>query len=141
MNKKFLISWIVVFVVWMVGSFVIHVALLGADYANAEPNLMRPQAELEELFHWVLIARIIMSGAFVWIYNRGKENKAWLQQGIRFGVAVALLAIVPVYLITYSVQPTAGLLVAKQMALDVALMVMLGIIVAFLNKPKVAAIQ
>jgi hypothetical protein len=136
MNKKFLISWVVIFIVWMVGSFVVHGLLLGADYANAEPNLMRPEAEQQALFHWMLIAHAIMAGAFVWIYNRGNEDKPWMQQGIRYGIAVALLAAVPVYLIYYSVQPTAGMIVVKQIIFDGALVILLGIIVAFLNKPQ-----
>lgn len=141
MNKKFLISWLVIFVVWMVGSFIVHVLLLGPDYANADPGMMRPQAEQQDMFHWMLIARIIMSGAFVWIYNCGNENKPWMKQGIRFGIAVALLAIVPVYLLTYAVQPTSGTLVVKQIVFDGALLVILGIVVAFINKAKAAAIQ
>ena len=32
-----------------------------------------------------------MAGAFTWIYARGVENKPWLGQGLRFGVAVAFL--------------------------------------------------
>ena len=32
MDKKFLISWLVLFVAWMVGSFIVHGALLSADY-------------------------------------------------------------------------------------------------------------
>ena len=39
MNKKFLISWVVIFVVWMAGSFVVHGVLLGDGYAQL-PNLM-----------------------------------------------------------------------------------------------------
>ena len=31
-------------------------------------------------------------GAFVWIYPRGTENKPWVQQGLRFGIAIALAA-------------------------------------------------
>ena len=139
MNKKFLMSWIAVFVIWMVGSFVVHVVLLGADYANAESNLMRPEAELEGLFHWMLLARVIMSGAFVWIYGRGKEDKPWVQQGVRFGIAVALLAAVPAYMISYVVQPTPGIIVVKQIIFDSVLIVILGIVVAFLNKPQAAA--
>ena len=141
MNKKFLISWVVIFVAWMACSFVVHGLLLGADYASAVPNLMRPEAEQQAMFHWMLIAKIISAGAFVWIYDRGNEMKPWVQQGIRFGVAVALLAIVPVYLIYYAVQPTSGMLVVKQIIFDGALMVILGVIVAFLNKPQAAAIQ
>lgn len=138
MNKKFLISWLVIFVVWMAGSFAVHGLLLGADYANAQPNLMRPEADQQRLFHWMLIAHLIMAGAFVWIYDRGNENKPWLQQGIRFGIAVALLAAVPVYIIYYVVQPTPGMVVVKQIIFDGILLVILGIVVAFLNKPQAA---
>lgn len=139
MNKKFLISWVVIFIVWMVGSFVVHGVLLGADYANAQPNLMRAEAEQQSLFHWMVLAHAIMAGAFVWIYNRGNEDKPWMQQGIRFGIAVALLAAVPVYMIYYVVQPTAGMIVVKQTIFDSILVVILGIVVAFMNKPSAAA--
>jgi magnesium-transporting ATPase (P-type) len=141
MNKKFLISWVVIFVAWMAGSFVVHGLLLGAEYASAEPNMMRPEAEQQAMFHWMLIAHIMLAGAFVWIYDRGNEMKPWLQQGVRFGIAVALLAIVPVYLIYYAVQPTPGMLVVKQIVFDSTLIVILGIIVAFLNKPQAATSQ
>jgi hypothetical protein len=43
--------------------------------------------------------RLDLSGAFVWICARGVEAKPWLAQGVRFGVAVALLTIVPTYMI------------------------------------------
>ena len=32
MNRRFLIAWIVVFIAWMLGDFVVHGALLGNDY-------------------------------------------------------------------------------------------------------------
>ena len=79
-NKKFLISWVVIFVVWMIGSFLIHDLLLGDVYAGLT-DLMRPEAEQMALFPYMLAAHVIMSGAFVWIYNRGSEDKPWLAQG------------------------------------------------------------
>jgi hypothetical protein len=48
---------------------------------------------------------------------------------------------VPVYLIYYAVQPTPGMLVVKQIVFDSTLIVILGIIVAFLNKPQATASQ
>jgi hypothetical protein len=117
----------------------VHGILLGADYA-AMPNLMRPEAEQQGMMQWMLLAHIIMAGAFVWIYSRGTENKPWLEQGIRYGVAIALLAAVPVYMIYYVVQPSPGMLAVKQSLFDSALIVVLGIIVAFLNKPSAASI-
>ena len=137
MNKKFLISWLAIFVVWMLGSFVVHGMLLGADYANATAGLMRTDAEQPGLFHWMLIAHVIMAGAFVWIYNRGAEDKPWMRQGMRYGLAVALLAAAPTYMIYYTVQPIAGMLVVKQIVFDSALLLILGMVVAFLNKPAV----
>ena len=135
MNKKFLISWVVIFVVWMAGGFVVHGVLLGADYAILS-NIMRPQAEQQDYFHWMVLAHIIMAGAFVWIYNRGSEDKPWMQQGVRYGVAIALLAAVPVYMIYYAVQQLPGMLVVRQIIFDSALLVVLGIVVAALNKPQ-----
>ena len=32
MNRKFIIGWIVIFVAWFLGSFVVHGVLLNADY-------------------------------------------------------------------------------------------------------------
>ncbi len=137
MNKKFFVSWVIIFIVWMVGDFVVHAVLLKAGY-DALPNMFRPEADAQNYFHFMLLAHVIMSGAFVWIYARGNENKPWLQQGIRYGVAIALLAPVPIYMIYYAVQPMPGMHVVKQIIYDGALLVILGIVVAFLNKAQAA---
>lgn len=133
MNKKFFIAWVVIFIVWMLGSFVVHGVLLHADYAQL-PNLMRTEAEAQQHFPLMILAHVIMAGAFVWIYSRGVETKPWLSQGIRFGIAVALLAIVPTYMIYYVVQPMPGMTVVKQTILDGILVTILGAVVAFLYK-------
>lgn len=133
MNKKFFIAWIVIFVAWMAGSFLVHGLLLHDDYAQL-PNLFRPEAEAQKYFPLMILAHVIMAGAFVWIYSRGVEARSWLPQGIRFGVAVALLAIVPIYMIYYVVQPMPGLTVVKQIVFDGILVVILGAIVAFIYR-------
>jgi hypothetical protein len=61
-----------------------------------------------------------------------------LPQGIRFGVAVALLTSVPTYIIYFVVQPMPGNVVVKQIIFESALMVILGIIVAWLYRLKTA---
>lgn len=136
MNKKFFIAWVVIFVAWMVGSFVVHGVLLHDDYAQL-PNLFRPEAEAQQLFGLMILAHVILAGAFVWIYTQGVHDKPWLPQGIRFGIAVALLTIVPTYMIYYVVQPMPGALVIKQMLFDGILMVILGAIVALLYRGPV----
>ncbi len=138
MNKKFLTAWLVIFIVWMLGSFVVHGVLLQGDYMQLA-SLFRPEAEAQQYFPLMILAHVILSGAFVWIYARGAEPKPWLPQGVRFGIAVALLTIVPTYLIYYVVQPMPAMLVVKQILFDGILILILGSIVARLyGQPELA---
>jgi hypothetical protein len=135
MNKKLIIAWIVLFVAWMVGSFVVHGVLLRSDYMQLT-NLFRPESDQQKYLPLMLLAHVMLSGAFVWIYARGVEAKPWMAQGVRFGVAVALLAIVPIYIIYFVVQPMPGDVVVKQIIFDGILMVILGTIVAWLYRDR-----
>ena len=130
MNRKFFITWLLLFVLWMLGSFAVHGALLHDDYIKL-PNLFRPDADAQRYLPLMILAHIIMAGAFVWIYSHGVEAKPWLNQGLRFGLVIALLTIVPTYTIYYVVQPMPGVLVAKQIVFDGLLLLVLGVLVAF----------
>ena len=134
MNKTFVIAWIMLFVLWMAGSFVVHGVLLHDDYAKL-PQLFRTEADSQQYLPWMLFAHVLLAGAFAWIYARGHEaGKPWLGQGLRYGVAVALLTTVPTYLIYFAVQPMPGLQVAKQIVFDGALLLVLGAAVAFMYR-------
>ena len=133
MNKRFLTDWLLVFVAWMAGSFVVHGILLSGDYLTV-PNLFRPEAEAAEYFPLMLLAHVILAGAFVWIYARGVEDAPWVGQGIRFGLAVALLTVVPTYIIYHVVQPMPGRIALKQIAFDGVLLLALGLLVAFIYR-------
>ncbi len=133
MDRKFFIAWVVVFVAWMAGSFVVHGVLLHDAYSRL-PDLFRPEADAQRLFPLMLLAHVVLAGAFVWIYARGAENKPWLGQGLRFGLAVALLTCVPMYMIYYVVQPMPGNMVVKQIVFAGIVVLALGAIVAWLYR-------
>jgi hypothetical protein len=133
MTKKLLIAWIVLFVAWFMGSFVVHGVLLRSDYLQLS-NLFRAEGDQQRFFPLMLLAHVMLSGAFVWIYARGVEAKPWVVQGVRFGVAVALLTIVPSYMIYFVVQPMPADVVIKQIVFDGALLVILGMVVAWLYR-------
>jgi hypothetical protein len=133
MNKKYMIAWALIFVAWFLGSFLIHGVLLHSDYAQL-PNLFRTEADAQKYFPLMILAHGILSGAFVWIYARGAEAKPWVAQGVRFGIAVALLTAVPTYMIYFVVQPMPGDMVIKQIVYDGALMIILGVIVAWVYR-------
>jgi hypothetical protein len=137
MNKRFIIAWIVLFVAWFLGDFVIHGVLLHADYMQL-PNLYRSESDGQAFFPIMMLAHLIMAGAFVWIYARGVEPKPWVAQGVRFGVATALLNIVPLYLIYYAVQPLPGGMVVRQVVFGSILVVLLGLVVAWLYRSRAA---
>jgi hypothetical protein len=132
MNKKFFIAWLVMFIVMMAGGIAVHGVLLQDEYMAT--GIMRPEAEQEGFMAWMVLAHVLMAGAFTWIYARGVENKPWLGQGLRFGLALALFATVPIYLIYYCVQPLPGMLVIRQIAYDTILMLVLGAVIAFLYR-------
>jgi hypothetical protein len=133
MNRAFLVAWIVVFLVWMLGSYVVHGVLLSADYARIA-HLFRTEAESQRYFPLMLVAHAIMAFAFVWIYSRGIGSSPWVGQGVRYGLAVALLTAIPWYMIYFVVQPMPGGTVVKQMVFDTILTVLLGVVVAFMYR-------
>ena len=133
MNRKFWISTVVVFVTLMaLGSF-FHGFLLEADYLGL-PNLFRSEAECKQYFAFRLGSQLIMSGALVWIYRRGKESKPFLGQGLRFGLGIALVGVVPLHLIHYAIQPLPGLFVAKGISFDTLTMLATGVVLARLER-------
>ncbi|HXG45538.1 MAG TPA: hypothetical protein VNJ71_12370 [Gemmatimonadales bacterium] len=137
MTRQLLLAWLVVFVVWMAGSYVVHDTLLHDDYAQLA-SLFRPESDAARYFPLMILAHLIMAGAFVWIYSRGVEPAPWVGQGVRFGLAVALLTIVPTYLIYFVVQPMPGSTVVKQIAFDGILVVLLGVVVAAIYRRPAA---
>ncbi len=133
MNKKFLLSTVVLFVLSMILDVVIHAVLLNGDYSQL-PQLYRTEQAQMGYFHWMLLAHLMIAAAFVWIYQQGRTDKPWLGQGIRFGIAAALLMTVPNYLIYYAVMPLPGVMVAKQVIFGAIGVVIMGITVAWLNR-------
>ncbi|MEO7246741.1 MAG: hypothetical protein ABIX12_16530 [Rubrivivax sp.] len=132
MNRPFFIAWALLFVAWMVGSLIVHGVLLGADYTALQGRLFRTEEDSHRYFPLMLLAHVLLAGAFAWIYARGREGgRPWPGQGVRFGVAVALLTVVPTYMIYFVVQPMPALLAIKQAVFDGALLVLLGLVAAW----------
>ena len=132
MTRKFIISAAVMFIMAWALSFVVHGLLLGADYAGA-PG-MRPPAEAQTKLGWLILAQAIFGVAFAWVYVQGEEDKPWMAQGVRFGIAVAALTVIPTYLIYHVVTPIPLILALKQIALDTIRVILMGIVLAWINR-------
>jgi len=138
MNKKFLITGIACTVVGFALSFLIHGVLLQDDYMKlVNTGIFRTPEAANGLFHFMIIANVLIGFAFAWIYMQGiAPGIVWWQQGLRFGLAAACLAAIPMYMIYYVIEPMPGMLVAKQIGFDTVAMLVNGLVAAFINKDR-----
>jgi len=131
MTKKFFIAWIGIFVVWFVGTYVVNGILI--DYAPIA-HLFRLWEDELKLFPVLIVADLTLTGTFVWFYAQGVESKPWLGQGVRFGLAAALLGVLPMYVRYYVAQPVPEAILMQQLVYFVILMMLMGAIVAFVYR-------
>jgi len=83
---------------------------------------------------FLLLGFVFFTLAFVWIYVQGVEAKGWLGQGLRYGLAVWLIATVSRYLIYYAIQPWSATVVAAQIGLELVATLVVSIVLAALYR-------
>jgi apolipoprotein N-acyltransferase len=127
--KKFLAAFALVLVASTVLNFVIHGVLLKPLYQQSA-QLMRDEADSGAHAMFLLVGFVFFSLGFVWIYARGVEAKPWVGQGLRYGVAVWLIAAVSRYSIYYAIQPWPAHVVLMQIGYELVTTLALGLGVA-----------
>jgi len=81
-------------------------------------------------FLLIFVGYLAFAIGSVWMYAHGVEDKPWVAQGVRFGIAVWLVLAVPSFLIAYAVQPLPESLLWKQLAFEFVNKIILGIATA-----------
>src|SRR4051812_2067402 len=117
MDKRFWLATIAAFVTSFVLSFIGHGFLLASDYAALQ-NVYRPPVFDPLYFFLLLLAQLIAAAAMTALYRYGIENRAYLGQGVRFGLLAAGISAVPYTLIGYAVTNIPGALAAEQLVLE-----------------------
>jgi cytochrome bd-type quinol oxidase subunit 2 len=85
MNRKFMISFVVMFVMAMLFGMLVHGMLLHDEYRKLG-SVMRSEPEAQKLFGLMILAHVFIALGFTWIYLKGREAaRPWLGQG--FGTA------------------------------------------------------
>jgi hypothetical protein len=133
MDKKFWISFVALLVITMTGGFLVHGLWLVPDYTALGP-LMRTPEDAEGYFHFMLIAHVLISAGLAWIYRQGRRDGDWVGQGLRFGIAIALVSSIPFFMIYHAVAPFPFDLMVKQMIGDTSALLLAGLAVAYINK-------
>lgn len=136
--KRFALTCLVIFVLSNGLGFLIHGVLLDSDY-KALSQIYRSEADFNARLWIIWSANLLFSLGAVWIYSKGLEaNRPWLGQGIRFGLALWVLASAPGFLIGYVISPVPKALTFKQLGLVLISNVIIGIVTAALSRGESA---
>jgi hypothetical protein len=133
MSKKFVIATVVAFVLFSGLGYLVHGYLLAHAYSHY-PNLWRTADDTNAHMPFVLLANLITAVAFVWIYERGRQDKPFLGQGLRYGVAMAALVPAGKFITYYAIQPIAHGLALHQIVFDGLAIVIIAVVVARIYK-------
>jgi hypothetical protein len=137
MNKKLLIGFVLVYVVFATLDYVVNTVLLAPMYESVS-HLFRPN---EEVIMWVIfVSYIFFAFFFTFIFSKGYEGRG-LMEGVRYGVYVSLMMILPYYYMTYAVMPVPYSMVFQGFLYGTFQMIICGMILAlvFGKKEKVPA--
>jgi hypothetical protein len=133
MSRKFAIAVVVAFVLFSGLGYLVHGYLL-ADAYGRFPSLWRTADETTKHMPFILVANLVTAIAFVWIYERGRQDKPFLGQGIRFGIAMAALVPAAKFITYYAIQPIPHSIALHQILFDGAAIVLTSLVVAWIYK-------
>lgn len=118
--KALVVGAIVAFVVGFALAFALHGLWLGDAYNAVRGTIsMRPEEEAGQYMPWMTFGYLVWAFGLAWLYSKGTENKPWLAQGLRFGLAIAAVGAVPYGLVNYAIQPWPADLAMKSMFADI----------------------
>jgi hypothetical protein len=86
------------------------------------------------LFSLLALAQLITAAAMTALFRYGMEDKPFLGQGVRFGLLVAGIGVIPCYMIGYVVTNITGALAIKQVFLEAIRVVAMGVIIAWFHR-------
>jgi hypothetical protein len=126
-TTRIIIAIVVVFILSVVFGTLIHAFALKADYEQVA-QLYRSAADTR--FFVIFAGYLGFAIGSVWVYAKGVEDKPWLGQGLRFGLAMWLILSVPSFFIEYATQPIPESLFVKQLGFELINKLILGAVTA-----------
>jgi hypothetical protein len=134
--KKLALAIIATYVILMATNYVVHSIWLMPDY-DLIPLSHRNNVGIQARFWAMLLGQFIFSAMFAYIYTRGRENKSWIEQGIKYAILVGCLTVVPTALSEYVVYIIPYQLAIKWMVAGGVQMLIAGLVVAWIYKDGV----
>jgi hypothetical protein len=134
--KKFLIAFVAAFIFMFFWGWLFNDVFMKDVYA-ATANLWRPQNEVMNRVHWIIIGQAILAFAVVLIFAAGFANGG-VAAGIKLGIMLEILAF-GARLMMYAVQPFPGKVVGYMTLGGFVEMIITGAIIGAIYKSSSTA--
>ena len=129
--KRFAGTVAVAFIVSEILAIAVHGFILAADYAPFYGNLLRPMSKEGDWRMLMLpLAHLCFVGALAWVYARVTLDGSTIVRGMKLGLLGWIIGQVPVWMLWYAEQPWPDSLVIKQLVLELASALIVGITIA-----------
>jgi len=138
-TKKFVLAFILVFILVEVTNYIVHVVILGPVYASEEIKaVFRPAEEMSGMMWIMWVIDLIWCFFFVFFFVKGYENKG-IAEGLRFGLYIALFFNLVGAYGQYIVYPIPYYLALQWFLYGLVQMLIIGVVTALVYKNKAAA--
>jgi len=127
--KKLVLAIVAAYIVLMATGYVVHDVWLMPDY-NAIPASHRDAAGIQHRFWAMAVGQFFFAAMFAYIYTRGRETKPWLAQGIRYGIVMSFMTVIPYSLGEYVIYLIPHSLAVKWMIAGTIQLIITGLVVA-----------
>jgi len=135
-TKRFIIAFVVVFVVLEVTNYIIYMGILHSAFSSdIYRNIFRPEEEMNGMMWISLLMDLIWSYFFAFFFVKGYENKGWTE-GLRFGVYMGIFYMLVISVQFYVMLPIEFGLVLQMFIYSFIQVLILGVVTALIYKPK-----
>ncbi len=139
MNKqRFLIAFIVVFVLLEVLNFLVYSVFMMSSLEAAK-TAFRPYEDMASKMWIMYVADIVWSFFFVFFFVKGYEKKG-VMEGLRFGIYIGLFISFVAAYAQYVVYPLPHSIALQWFIYGLIEMIILGIAAALIYKPRAEAV-
>jgi len=135
-TKKLIGAMVAAFVILFMAGFLVHSVWLGTTYRQMRDAgfSFRPDDAMRQRLWGVWVSDALYSILFVWVYAKGREEKPWIGQGIRYGILMTLFTVVPSAFNDYIVYNLPHALVLHWMIAGLITLILMGLAVAAIVK-------
>jgi hypothetical protein len=136
-GRRFAGACTVAFLVSQLLEILIHGFVLSRDYAPFYGTLLRPMTGAPGWQGLLLpVAHLSYVIALVWVYDRVMDDGPRFSQGMRIGLVGFAMGQVPLWVLWYADQPWPGGLLVKQLLLELAASLLLGVAISGAASPR-----